>query len=513
MKKIVRAHIIVLALFATCSAAFSAQVDVLTARTAAVNFYQVTTNYTGRAPLSASLKYTRTETNGTVDFYVFDISPKGFVMIAADDQVTPVIAYSLESSFNTDTHGKGIQNWMNHAAAHIYKGIQNRTVANAAISNQWTAYLSGQKPVSAKSSTTAVAPLLTTTWDQDPYYNQLCPYNSTDNVHAVTGCVATTMAQIMKYWNFPAQGTGSYSYVNAPPYCTFNYGTQSANFGATTYNWAAMPNKLDTNNLAVATLMYQCGVAVAMNYGDLNQGGSGAFVLSSEAPGWKPTAQKAYVNYFSYNPNTLTGVQQANYSSAAWISLMKTELNAGRPIQYEGADIYEGGHTWVCDGYDENDLLHMNWGWSGIDNGYFSVSALTVEGFNFSNDEAALIGIEPLSDLSVTAVAANTTICPGGSTNLMATGSANVNYLWSPSTGLTCSTCANTIASPDTTTTYTLTIDSAGLSATSQVTINVSTIHVTGTQITNVTCFGGTNGLAKVKVSGGNPVYNYIWNN
>jgi hypothetical protein len=97
----------------------------------------------------------------------------------------------------------------------------------------------------------------------------------------------------------------------------------------------------------------------------------------------------------------MQGVREANYSTAAWISLIESELQAGRPVQYEGIDTNEGGHTWVCDGYDANDFLHMNWGWGGFDNGYFSVASLSADGYNFSSDEAALIGIQPMSDLKL----------------------------------------------------------------------------------------------------------------
>jgi len=512
MAKILKHVLLLCASAMLCLTTFAARVSVVAAQNTALNFYKVTSGYSGKNALNASLKLTRSETDGTIDFYVFDISPgKGFVIVSADDQVAPVIAYSTESNFNISTKGKGVQNWMNNAAAHIYRGIQRHTIANAAITEQWSAYKQGRKPATIKSA--GVAPLLTTLWDQEPFYNQLCPYNNADQMRAVTGCAATAMAQIMKYWNYPAQGTGSYGYYDGAPVYPFTYGDQYANFGATTYNWAAMPNSIDTTNLAVATLMYHCGVAVGMSYGDDNQGGSGTYVLSSETASWRHSVQMAYTTYFGYNPNTLMGVQEANYSATAWVSLLENELNAGHPVQYEGLDTTEGGHTWVCDGYDENDMLHMNWGWSGFDNGYFSVSSLTADGYNFSNNEAALIGIEPISDLTVTAGATNATICTGGSTTLIAQGSGNVSYLWTPATGLSCATCATTIASPDTTTTYTVTIDSAGLSATSQVTVSVNNLHMDNMQTNNVSCFNGTNGEARVKVAGGNPGYTYMWNN
>src|ERR1700722_9528093 len=168
------------------------------------------------------------------------------------------------------------------------------------------------------------------------------------------------MSQIMKYWNYPAKGTGSYSYTDAPPYFSYNYGPQSANFANTTYQWSKMPNSLIGPDTAVATLMYNCGVAVAMDYGDLDEGGSGAYVLKSDAGNGNPCAQYAYVNYFGYDANTINGAYETNYTNATWTNLLEGELNAGRPMEYEGYDPTGGGHTWVCDGFDANDLMHMN---------------------------------------------------------------------------------------------------------------------------------------------------------
>ena len=513
MKAALRIFFLIVTLLAVKAQAFAAKVPFATAQVTAINFYRLNAQNTdARNVITAALKYTQTENDGTVDFYVFDMSPaKGFVIISADDQLMPVIGYSFECNFKLPTKNRAVQTWMNHAGTHIYSAIQRHTMANAKISGQWSAYLQGVKPAGAKSTGTGVSPLLSTNWDQEPYYNQLCPYSTTDSQRTLTGCVATTMAQIMKYWNYPQQGIGSYGYNDVPPSYTFNYGNQYANFGATTYNWAAMPDTLSGNNLSVATLMYHCGVAVAMNYGDDNQGGSGAFVLSSEVPSWHNSAQMAYSTYFGYNASTITGVKELNYSAAAWVSLMETELNAGRPIQYEGTDPNEGGHTWVCDGYDANDFLHMNWGWGGFDNGYFSVSCLSADDYNFSTKEAALIGIQPLSGLTVTASATSPGICRGSSTIISAQGSGNVSSSWLPVTGLVCSTCASTVANPDTTTTYTITIDSAGFSASSSITILVSNVRIDSFRTANVNCFGNGNGGAKVVVSGGNEGYNFLW--
>ncbi len=386
----------IIAFLVLIKSANAATVTVQDAQGVAVNFFKL--NAPSSPTASATLQYTATEPNGAVDFYVFSVAPlTGFVIVAADDAIEPVIGFSSESDFDIAAAAKtGIKDWMNTASAKISGAVQHHVRASATIASQWTSYRQGFSPNSRR--TIAVAPLLTTSWNQEPYYNQLCPFNTTDNQRSVTGCVATAMAQIMKYWNYPATGNGSYTYNDATSSgFSSNYGTQSANFGTTTYAWSSMPASLTANNTSVATLMYHCGVAVAMDYGDDNQGGSGAYVLQSEAGPGNPCAQYAYANFFRYNANTLHSVYYANYTSADWITLMEGELNAGRPVQYEGADPSAGGHTWVCDGYNTSNQLHMNWGWGGTNNGYFSVTNLSVGGYTFSAGDAALIGIQPLT--------------------------------------------------------------------------------------------------------------------
>ncbi|MDB5283010.1 MAG: Peptidase family protein, partial [Bacteroidota bacterium] len=460
---------VVVSYFNPINAAF---VNVQTAQAIALNFFKV--NSPGQGNISATLNYTRIESDSTIDYYVFDINPAhGFVIVSADDNMNPVIAYSTEANFNAAANRIGLSDWMKHSAAKIHYGIQQHVSADARINHLWNAYLLGQNPNSSRSG--GVGPLLSTTWDQEPHYNSLCPYNSADHQNALTGCVATAMGQIMKYWAYPAHGTGSYSYNDSPPNFSNNYGTQYANFGNTNYDWANMPNSINGNNNDLATLMYHCGVSVAMDYGDDNEGGSGAWVLQSEAGGaTAPCAQYSYVNYFAYNPNTIQGVQFSHYGPTDWLNLMESELDAGRAIQYEGDDPQSGGHTWVCDGYDGNNMLHMNWGWGGQDNGYFDVSNLNAGSYNFSTNEAALIGIEPLTPVSVTASANSPAICNGSSTTLNAHGPSTASYSWTPQNGLSCHNCASPVANPVHTTVYTVTADSAGITGRASVTVTIT---------------------------------------
>ena len=198
------------------------------------------------------------------------------------------------------------------------------------------------------------------------------------------------MAQIMNYWEYPTQGSGFHSYNED------NYGTLSANFGSTTYQWASMPNNVTSSNNSVATLMYHCGVSVDMNYSPQV---SGAYVISNQSP-VTHCSEYAYTTYFSY-ANSVQGVERANYNNSSWIQLLKTELDAGRPIEYAGFGS-GGGHAFVCDGYDNNDYFHFNWGWGGAYDGYFMIDALNPSGTGtgggsggYNAGHQAVIGIEP----------------------------------------------------------------------------------------------------------------------
>lgn len=479
--------IIAITMLVVQHAVWAGTISTQTAQTIAVNFIKVTVPATGPG-VTASLTYTKTENDGTVDFYVFNLAPaKGFVIVSANDNAQPVIAYSTESLFNSNNAQFGLSDWIKSASAKLHFAVLNNIPANAAIAGQWNAYLNGQNPVTSRAA--AVGPLCTTTWNQEPYYNSLCPFDTTDNQRALTGCVATAMAQIMKYWNYPAQGTGSYNYNDAPPMYSNNYGFQSASF-AVPFNWAAMPNAVTSNTSPVDSLMYDCAVSVAMDFGDDNQNGSGAFVLQSEAGGaGNPCAQNSYATYFFYNPNTLQGVRMSSYSTPDWISLMENELNSGRVIQYEGDDPTAGGHTWVCDGYETNNMLHMNWGWGGSADGYFAVNDLSAGGYTFSQNDGALIGIEPILPVTLSITSSNPNVCPGSNTTLTAVGPANATYNWTPTTGLSCSTCASTVATPSSTTLYHVTVDSAGVQATtSMAVVIVQQVIANFTQVASPGC-------------------------
>jgi len=331
--------------------------------------------------------------NENVCFYIFSsISSKGFIIVSGDDNVKPVLAYSDEVGFNAAGIAPDVAWWLNGYKQQIEEIIQNNIQATDKVKSRWEELKSGTVSDAMVTAVHTVNPLEQTTWDQSPYYNAMCPYDNTYNDRTVTGCVATGMAQILKFWGAPANGAGFHSYTDS------NYGTQSADFGGSTYDWNAMPLSVTGSNAAVATLMYQCGVSVDMHYGPGSTGGSSAYVISSQSP-VQNCAEYALKTYFGYTG--VQGVSRSAYPNKTdWINLLKTELDAGRPVLYAGIGS-GGGHCFNCDGYDANNFFHFNWGWSGQYNGYFDVDALDPEGTGtgggtggFNSGQQAVIGIQ-----------------------------------------------------------------------------------------------------------------------
>ncbi len=330
--------------------------------------------------LTAGLQGTEAEPS-VVYYRVYNAGELGFVMVAGDDVLTPVLAYSMESAWGTREQPINLRKWLESYDGQIAEAIATITTAAPEISTRWAEMLEDEHV--APTGDRSVNPLVQATWDQPAPYNTLCPGNS------LTGCVAVAMAQVMKYHNHPANGAGFHSY-SAP-----NYGTLSANFGATTYEWGSMPNSGSNN--AVATLMYHCGVSVDMQYSPQL---SGAWVLQSHSPSTDHNTEYAMKTYFGYGTD-MQGVYRDNYTLTNWNNLMKGELDASRPVIYAGFG-QGGGHCFVLDGYDNNSFFHFNWGWSGAYNGFFAMDALNPDGQGsgggsgaYNNGQEALINIHP----------------------------------------------------------------------------------------------------------------------
>ena len=328
------------------------------------------------------------------NLYIFS-TENSFVVMSADDCVRPILGYSLTGKFVAENMPTNLRGWLQGYNDEIQFAIDSKAKATAETAKQWKDLMDGN--TKAGKATTIVGPLVQTTWNQNAPYNNLCPQK--DNTRTVTGCVATAMAQVMKYWNYPTRGIGSNSY-------SWNGQTLSVDFGTTTYNWSNMNDlSTDAGKEAVATLMYHCGVSVNMNYNTSGNGGSSASTYN---------VMNALQTYFSYAP-FMRYKSKDDYGDELWIDMLKKELNDGRPLQYRGSDAGgNGGHSFVCDGYDSDDNFHFNWGWGSYCDGFYSVNDMEpgVGGIGSGNGvytvgQAAIFGIEPISSLDAPTLSAS----------------------------------------------------------------------------------------------------------
>ena len=311
-------------------------------------------------------------------YYVFNSTDlQGWAIVSADDRVAPVLAYSLSGNYQTLNQAPSQEQFLLGMEKQIQWVLMNNSDGLPGISQEWQKY-SGD-PFIPQRGIRDVSPMVMAMWDQGCFYNNQCPPDNTATAycfHALTGCGATAMAQIMKFYNAPAHGTGEHSYVHPV------YGNLYANFGATTYDWTNMPNSLSANNDDVATLIYQCGVAQNMDYGP-----SGS---SSNAN----AIDDAFINYFDYSA-TANWKWRGDYSASAWETIVRGELDAGRPLFYYGNNNGTNGHFFNCDGYQGTDYFHFNWGWCGSNNGYYYLNDLTPGGNIFTDTQGAIFDLFP----------------------------------------------------------------------------------------------------------------------
>lgn len=312
-------------------------------------------------------------------YYVFNRgNNNGFIIISGDDRTKSVLGYSDHGSFNIQNLPDNFKSWLEYYKEQLEAVTQIPDI-------DIDPYIDNNTP--SLGYATAIAPLLgTINYGQDAPYNNLCPIIPSSGEKTVTGCVATAMAQVMRYYKYPSQGTGSHNYTTRTLRLNL-----SADFGNTTYDWSNMPESYkdynDAQVQAVATLMLHCGISVNMDYDTT----SGAF--TEDIP-------NALISYFGYDSSMQLQYREY-FNSTEWKNLIKEELNAKHPVLYEGSSS-TGGHQFVCDGYDENDLFHINWGWDGTSNGYFELSILNphVQGTGggvggYNRNQTIVTGIKP----------------------------------------------------------------------------------------------------------------------
>ena len=304
----------------------------------------------------------------------------GFALISTDDKAPAVLAYSMEGSFETTTSNPGFNWWL-------------RAVKRASLKETTKPDPSRFKPW--------VEPLTTTKWGQNEPFRYMCPFLQydpdlshygvyiPDSTHNAVGCGPAAMAQLMKYYNYPKHGKGSASVV--VKYDQANV-TLSVDLENTTYEWGKMLDDYsgdytDENGKAAAELCYHAAVAAQAYWNSLGGGTFDENILS------------AMINNFSYNPSAQV-LNRPLYDEPAWMEMIYRMLSDGHPVLYSGKDInFEVGllvgHNFIIDGYDENGLVHVNWGWHGQQDGYFDIATLQVGRLSFDDWQGMYLDLYP----------------------------------------------------------------------------------------------------------------------
>lgn len=335
----------------------------------------------GQRFLNAQLNLVHTSaTRNAVDYYAFNANGNnGFVIVAGDDRVKPILAYSTTGSFDPNNVSDGFEFTLNTFCREIQYIRDNNLEATDDITAEWESVAATGFIKQGRSNRAVVGPICETIWNQNWPYNSQCPEDEEGSGGRVyAGCVATAMGQVMKFYNWPPVGTGSYTYYPE------GYEQQTANFGETEYHFELMPNALDSlsteeDYFYIAQFLHHCGIAVEMMYGP---DGSGAY------SGDVPPALRTYFGYScdDHITNYGGGWWGQGYSNDEWAQMLKDGgLDEGIPLYYSGQDDSgAGGHAFVCDGYDENDYFHFNWGWSGKDDAWCPVGALNTTKYAFN---------------------------------------------------------------------------------------------------------------------------------
>lgn len=308
-----------------------------------------------RSFISASPRLIQTGKLASLSTYYIFTTDRATLILGADDLSKPVLGYIDRPVTDQTQMPDQLKWWLEEYGREIEHAV------NAQASGSLKAAAATQAPTREAEERTNIAPLLATTWDQVSPYNMLTPDPNT----TVTGCVATAMAQVMKYYSYPPKGTGTAS-------VSYGGGSFTMNLDQTTFEWDKMLDSYADNagteeqKKAVATLMKACGYAAKMKYGPT----SGATARDMA---------KAMVDNFKYDL-ALDLLHREYYTDEEWDSIVYDNLQKGQPILYSGVTESGGGHEFVCDGYRTDGYYHFNWGWSGAYDGYFTLSALNPQG-------------------------------------------------------------------------------------------------------------------------------------
>lgn len=344
-----------LALALTCVTLQARPVDQETAKRLGQTFVKANFEFTRQSD-QLDLVQTAFSDRGEACYYIFNVGETGFVIMAADDNYRPIIGYSDRGVFNPDDMAPALADYLEVVRQGVMMASQSAS-PKAVVAADWAMLEKCGRLVSRHGGREDVF-LVQTTWNQNYPYNYFCPLGEGGpGGHCYAGCVATAAAQLMKYWDHPLHGQGSYTYI---PEDHPEYGPLTVNFGEATYDWENMPNSISASSPieqieAVAQLIYHVGVSVDMNYRPSSSGAvTGKLCQTMPA-------------YFFYT-NQMDNLYREDYTHEDYMQLIIDAIDMSWPMVHRG-----GGHAYVLDGYNDNDMVHFNWGWSGSSDGWFNI--------------------------------------------------------------------------------------------------------------------------------------------
>lgn len=313
------------------------------------------------------------EYNGQTTYYVFNLFPEGFVIVSANKNVVPILAFSPENNCPKNHSIPALSALLGNYSKQISETSELKNYRNPENQQLWSDYLQGV----IKSPKGQVEPLLTTTWDQNTYYNEFCPADPDGpDDKCVTGCVATALGQLVNYFRWPQSGVGSYTSEDTV------YGSLTVNYAAAHYDFNEMAIDLTRSNPETAELIYNIGVGVDMHYGPDGSGMN------------NHKAAHVVKSFFKYVDSTQYIFRDS--VTLNWDSVIISHLERGIPMYYAGwgDTIYMSGHAFVVDGYQDTCYFHINWGWGGSSDAYFYTSDLS-PGYNFNLMQELVINMYP----------------------------------------------------------------------------------------------------------------------
>ena len=343
-----------LALALTSFAVQAGPVDQATARRLGQSF--VTSKFESHLQSTdLNLVQTAFSERGEACYYIFNVGDHGFVIMAADDHYRPIIGYSEQGVFDIDNMAPALVDYLDGVRQGVIEASQ--TPVKSSVAADWAMLEKTGKMVSRHGGREDEY-LVETTWNQNYPYNYFCPEGAGGpGGHCYAGCVATAAAQLMRYWNHPLQGQGSHTYY---PEDHPEYGPLTVNFGEATYDWEHMPLSISSSSPqveieAVAQLIYHVGVSVDMNYRPSSSGAVTGYLCETMPA------------YFFYT-NRMANLYRENYTHEEYMQLVINAIDMDWPMVHRG-----GGHAYVLDGYNDEDMVHFNWGWGGSSDGWFNV--------------------------------------------------------------------------------------------------------------------------------------------